>query len=214
MSLNDVKEFILIGGGGHCHSCINSIVLNQDKVIGILDSNQNNNILGYGIIGQDEDIPELAKLYPEANFIVCVGMVEANTLREKIYNKLVLMDVNRDSLISDSARVSSFCQVGDGCTILELASVNAKARIGENVIINTKANIEHDVLIGDNTHISTGVTVNGNAHIGKNCMIGSGAIILQGVNIADGVTIGAGSVVIKDITEAGTWVGCPAKKVK
>ena len=55
--------------------------------------------------------------------------------------------------------------------------------------------------------------VNGDVSIGQNCMIGSGAVILQGLTIADNVTIGAGAIVIKDILEAGTWVGTPARKL-
>jgi acetyltransferase-like isoleucine patch superfamily enzyme len=33
------------------------------------------------------------------------------------------------------------------------------------------------------------------------------------VKICDGVTVGSGAIVVKNITEAGTYVGVPAKKI-
>jgi acetyltransferase-like isoleucine patch superfamily enzyme len=86
------------------------------------------------------------------------------------------------------------------------------------------------VTIGDNTFISHGVVfINDKFHngrpaqgdkelwkstnIGKNVSIGSNATILP-VSIIDNVVIGAGSVVTKNITESGTYMGNPAKKIK
>ena len=44
--------------------------------------------------------------------------------------------------------------------------------------------------------------------------MGTGARIIQGHKITEDTIIGAGAVVLKDIDEAGTYVGVPAKKVK
>jgi acetyltransferase-like isoleucine patch superfamily enzyme len=49
--------------------------------------------------------------------------------------------------------------------------------------------------------------------VGNNVSIGSNATILP-VKICDNVVIGAGAVVTKDITNSGTYVGNPAKKIK
>jgi acetyltransferase-like isoleucine patch superfamily enzyme len=46
------------------------------------------------------------------------------------------------------------------------------------------------------------------------CLIGAGAVILDKLSICDNVIIGAGSVVTRDINDAGTYVGSPAKRVK
>ena len=48
--------------------------------------------------------------------------------------------------------------------------------------------------------------------IGNKVSIGSNATILP-VSICDRVVVGAGAVVTKDITEPGTYVGNPAKKL-
>jgi UDP-3-O-[3-hydroxymyristoyl] glucosamine N-acyltransferase len=85
---------------------------------------------------------------------------------------------------------------------------------GKCVIINLNATIGHDCVIGDFVTISPGANISGNVTIGKRCYIGTGAAIIEGVTICDDVTIGAGGVVVKDITEPGTYVGCPVKKIK
>jgi UDP-N-acetylbacillosamine N-acetyltransferase len=42
----------------------------------------------------------------------------------------------------------------------------------------------------------------------------SGSVLIDKISVCDDVIIGAGSVVIKNITESGTYVGNPARKVK
>jgi acetyltransferase-like isoleucine patch superfamily enzyme len=49
--------------------------------------------------------------------------------------------------------------------------------------------------------------------IGRKVYIGSNSTILP-VSICDDVVIGAGSVVTRDITEPGTYVGNPARRLK
>ena len=61
--------------------------------------------------------------------------------------------------------------------------------------------------------ISSLAFVHPKAIIGKNVSIGSNATILP-IEICDNVVIGAGSVVTKNITQAGVYVGNPAKKIK
>lgn len=84
--------------------------------------------------------------------------------------------------------------------------------------------------IGDNTRILDGVKIWTHEHqwqpfleeeiptdleIGSNCIIGAYAMILPGCNkIVDDVVIGAGAVVAKNITESGTYVGNPIRKIK
>ena len=38
--------------------------------------------------------------------------------------------------------------------------------------------------------------------------------VIQGITIADHVRTGAGAVVVRDVEEAGTVVGVPARKIK
>ena len=93
------------------------------------------------------------------------------------------------------------------------AHVGPMASIGRGVVINTAAVVDHESQIGDFTHISVHATVAGRCSIGSLVFLGAGAIVIDRVRIADGVTIGAGATVIDDITEAGVYVGSPARRI-
>lgn len=82
-------SLILVGGGGHCKSCID-IIEATDKyfISGILDDKKKlgHQISGYKISGTDDDIPMLAK--EDVRFIVTVGQIKDSTLRIKLFNSI------------------------------------------------------------------------------------------------------------------------------
>jgi serine acetyltransferase len=49
--------------------------------------------------------------------------------------------------------------------------------------------------------------------LGDNVVVGTGSTVIGPVTICDNVIIGAMSLVNKDITEPGTYVGIPVKKI-
>jgi sugar O-acyltransferase (sialic acid O-acetyltransferase NeuD family) len=170
-------QIILIGGGGHCKSCIDVIEM-QDKfrIVGILDISENigNKVLGYPIIGNDNDIDELSK--SNIHFLITLGQIHDYSKRIAIYEKLAHFDVDLPVIVSPNAYVSKHAKIGRGTIIMHFAIINADAEIGENCIINNRALIEHDATIGNHCHISTGAIVNGGVNIGNNSFYGSGAV--------------------------------------
>ena len=58
------------------------------------------------------------------------------------------------------------------------------------------------------------MNISGNIILGSRVLIGTGAQILQGLTICDDTIVGAGAVVTKNITEPGTYVGIPARRIK
>lgn len=207
-------KLILIGGGGHCKSCID--VIEQEgrfQIEGILDlpDKVGKEILGYPIIGTDLDIERLASKIDY--FFITIGQVESPESRVIKYNQLKKLQLKIPVIISPHAYASRFSTIGEGTIIMHFAQVNADAKIGANCIINSKALIEHDANIGEHCHISTGAIINGGVNVGKNTFIGTGAQVLQYLTIGSGITIGAGAVVTKNLTEPGTYVGIPAKKL-
>lgn len=94
------------------------------------------------------------------------------------------------------------------------AVVNPSAKIGKHCIINTGAIVEHDNVLGDYVHLSPNATLTGGATVGECTHIGAGASTKQVISITNNCVIGAGASVVKDITESGTYVGVPARKMK
>ncbi|MCF6222631.1 MAG: acetyltransferase [Flavobacteriaceae bacterium] len=208
-------EIILVGGGGHCKSCIDVIEFENKYIIkGIVDlpKEAGKDILGYEIFGNDKDLPALAsKGY---NFLITLGNMGKSKRRIELFNIIKKNGGRFPKIISPKAYVSEHSEIGDGTIIMHNAIVNADARIGENCIINNKSLIEHDVFIGDDCHISTNVVVNGNCMIQNDCFIGSGSTIKNGLKIEKETIIGLGSVVIKQISEKGVYYGNPVKRIR
>ena len=121
------------------------------------------------------------------------------------------------------------CSLGDDVFIGPFVEIQRRVSIGPRTRIQSHAFICELVTIGEDCFISHGAmfindpfSIGGPArgdqtqwketHIGHRVSIGTNATILP-VSICDDVVIGAGSVVTKDITEPGTYIGNPAKKL-
>lgn len=207
-----MKPVILIGGYGHCHSVIDVAECCGREIRGILNLPDlvGTEILGYPVIGTDEDIK---KYCADCEFVITLGSVKDATARISLHKKVIEAGGTLATIVSPDAHVSRYADVGAGSVVLHHANVNACVRVGIGGIINTASNIEHDVTIGDYCHVSTGAMVNGGVSIGDGCFIGSGAVIANGISIVSGCVIAAGATVVKDITEPGIYAGVPAKQI-
>ena len=213
MTKNKVN-IVLVGGGGHCRSCIELIESTQKyTIVGILDLPEKigEKVLGYEVIGNDNDYLKYKNL--NYSFVVTTGQIKSSRIRKRIFKKLEEIEADIATIISPTATVSKHAEIGNGTVVLHHCVINAGARIGDNCIINTASIIEHDVKINSHTHISTNAVVNGDAKVGSNVFVGSNTCISNGVSVGDEVVIGAGSTVISDIVEVGTYLGTPAKKI-
>lgn len=191
-----MEKIILIGGGGHCKSCID--VIEQEgvySITGIIDlpEKKGEKILGYEIIGSDDDISEFAKSYD--NFFITIGHLGTPKRRIEILNLLNELEKTLPIIISPSAYVSKHTKIFEGSMVMHHSVINAGAEIGCNCIINTKALVEHDAVIGNNCHISTGAIINGGVKVGNNTFYGSGAVSKQYIEIPENSFIKANSIV-------------------
>lgn len=208
------KELILIGGGGHCRSCIDVIEAEGKYVIaGIVDMKEKKgtNVCGYKIIASDDELPRLSQKYK--NFLITLGQIKDATKRVAIFDTLKGLNTTLATVISPLAHVSKHALIKEGTIVMHHVLVNTGAVIGINCIINNKALIEHDTQIGAHCHIATASVVNGECVIGEKSFIGSNTVVIQNTRIAPNSVIGAGSVVVNDLEEAGTYVGQPVKRL-
>ena len=188
-----MNSLLLIGAGGHSKSIIDIILLNNYwKISGLigLESELNESILGYKVIGTDEDIDNLSKIHKNA--FIAIGKIGKNNLRKKMIKKLLKYNFNFPVISSPNSYVSNFSTINYGTSIGHGAIINCGVSIGKHSIINSSALIEHDSIIGNNCHISTGAIINGGVNIGDNSFIGSNVIIREGLKIPSGTVISAG----------------------
>ncbi|OGR20669.1 MAG: hypothetical protein A3J85_07350 [Desulfobacula sp. RIFOXYA12_FULL_46_16] len=192
------KEIILIGGGGHCRSCIDVIESVQEfKIAGIVEQpGKTKSILGYPVLGSDKDLENLKNIYEYA--LITIGQMGSSMLRQKIFNHLKKLGFALPVMVSSLAHVSRYASLGEGTIVMHQAMVNVGASIGRNCILNTKCLVEHDAKIGDHTHISTGAVLNGETMIGSGSFVGSNATIVQGARFPDNLFFKAGSLVCSE----------------
>ena len=195
-----MQNLILIGGGGHCKSCID--VIEQEgkyQIAGIVDVPEklHQKILGYEIIATDDDLPRMVDEYE--NFLITLGQIKSPEKRISIFQGLKKSGAKLPVIISPLAYVSKNAEIGDGTIIMHQALINAGTKIGKNCIINTKALIEHDAIIGDHCHIATGAIINGGVRVRSGTFFGSNAVCKEYIEIGENVVIGCGTKIIKNI---------------
>lgn len=198
-------SLILIGAGGHAHSCIDVIEqLGIFNIVGLIGTHEElqNECMGYRVIGTDSDLPQLATRYKYA--IITVGQIKSPLVRHRLYEQALSLGFNLPAIISPTANVARNAIVEDATIVMHGAIVNAGANIGKNCIINTNSLIEHDSIVEDHCHISTGAIVNGGANIGSGSFVGSGSIIKEGVSLGRNCLVGMGVAVMHSYAENST----------
>jgi len=203
------NKLIIIGASGHGKVVADiAIKMNKWQSIAFLDDDQTiKTSMGLEVIGTAAD----AFIYKEeADFFVAIGN---NATREKIQEKLIDEGLNVVSLIHPSAVIGTDVEIGIGSVVMAGVIINSSSRIAKGCIINTSSSLDHDNMIEDYVHISPGVNMAGTVKVGNGSWIGIGSVISNNVNICSSCKVGAGAVVVKDITEPGTYVGVPVRRV-
>lgn len=208
------EKIILIGGGGHCKSCID--VIEQEgkyQIEGILDLPElvGKDIMGYKVIGTDKDLPSLCHHFK--NYHITIGQIKSPRKRIELAEQVEKLGGRFPVIVSPYAIVSKHSKIGMGTIIMHHAVINAEAVIGNHCIINTKALVEHEAQIGNYCHISTAACINGQVIIGDKCFIGSNASIANNITIFEDTIIAAGTTVYKSIQRKGTYIGFPLRKI-
>lgn len=198
------KELVIFGCGGHSRSVADIILASQPLVsLSFVDpyARENETIYGFPVI----------KEFVIGDSPVFIAIGDNAGRKEKIEE---LGDVNLISVISEKAHVGYKAIISAGCFVGNYCHIGPEAVIGKNTIINNAAVVEHEVKIGSHCHIGPNVTISGRCKIGDMVFVGVGSTVKDYVSICSNVIIGAGATVVKNISEPGTYVGCPVRKIK
>lgn len=118
------------------------------------------------------------------------------------------------------------CELGDDVFVGPFVEIQSDVRVGARTRIQSHSFLCSRVTIGEDCFVAHGVMTTNDKFrdhtlsrdflptvIGDRVYIGSNATLLP-VSICSDVTIGAGAVVTRDITEPGTYVGNPARRIR
>ncbi len=193
---------LLVGAGGHARACIDVIEREgRFAVSGLigLASEVGSTVLGYPVLGSDEDLPVLTERFGHA--LVAVGQIKTSAERERIFARLMELGCALPTIVSPLGYVSRHAQVGSGTIVMHGAIVNAAAAVGQNCILNSHSLVEHDAVIGDHCHVSTNAAVNSGVQVGRGTFIGSGSSVRQGLAIGAHCVIGMGQRVLANCVD-------------
>lgn len=202
-----MKKLIIIGAGGHGKVIADIAKKNGYEDIAFLDDNPAmKECGGYPVIGNSEKISQI-----DAEYIVGIGNA---IIRQCVRDRITSENRPLATLVHPNAVVGENVTIGCGSVVMAGAVINPGAQIGTGCIINTCASVDHDCILGDYVHIAVGAHLAGTVQVGERAWVGAGATVSNNLKLAADCIIGAGAVVVKDIEEAGTYVGVPAKKLK
>lgn len=200
----------MIGAGGHARVVQDAADLSwaSSDVRVVADQADVRSLLGHRI---EMPLPDPSQIDTRSwRFHVAIGN---NAVRQKIADSWLAAGIGYETIVHPSAVVSPHATLGDGVFLGPLAVVNAGAHIGKGAIVNSGAIVEHDCIIGDYTHVGPGVALGGGVRVGRRSWLGLNSAVRELIEIGDDVVLGAGAVAVRPLIDAGTYAGCPARRI-
>lgn len=210
-----MDNIVIIGSSSHAKVIID-IVEREGRynIAGFLDRYRKvgEQTLGYRVLGQEEDLPQLATKHALNGAIVAIG---DNFIRSKEAARVreVCPGLPFVSAIHPNASIAKNVSVGEGSVIMAGVAVNPCCSIGRLCILNTSSSLDHDSVMEEFSSLAPGVTSGGNCRIGAYAAVGIGAILINGIDIGEHSVIGAGSTVLNNIASFKVAYGTPAKDI-
>ena len=207
-------SLLLIGGGGHCHTVIDSLQGSKYDKIGIVDKlNRVGEVLnGIPFVGSDDDLESLRVSYCNAH--VSLGSIGDYTKRRDLAHKLQELQFDLALIIHPKATLGLHTTIANGVLVGPSCIINSGTEIGEMCILNSGCIVEHNCMIKAYAHIAPGAVVCGDVHVGTGTHLGAGCVVREGISIGDNVMIGAGSIVTSDIPDGVVAYGNPCRVIR
>ena len=215
---------VIFGAGGHAKEVgwLLEDMARQGKADGLADAyvardgapNIGESIRGIKVLGESDFFDTHRD--KALRVFIAIG---SPCIRDEVHKKCMAMltAVQFPALVHPSVQHDQRpggLRLGPGVLVFAGTSLSTNVSLGAFVNINLNCSISHDTELGAFCSLSPGVHVSGNVDIGRGCLVGTGATLIQGVRIPDHTTIGAGATVTSTITEAGTYVGTPARRLR
>ena len=211
-----MKKLIIIGAGDFGREVswvaerINAAAPTWD-LLGFVDDTPDKQgavVDGYPILGPVSSLSSVT----EETWVVC-SIGTGRTRRRVMERVLENPALKAATLIDPAAIIGRNTAVGEGCVVCAGTVLTVSCRLEAHVIVNLNCTIGHDTVLEPFCTVHPGSNLSGKVHVGACTDIGTGTKVIQGKTICPGCVLGAGAVVVKDITEPGTYVGVPARRI-
>ena len=208
------KRIAFLGCGEMARHIAHYMVEDQQfDIIGYYDdyTAKGNIVSGYPILGNLDNLIQDHKDGVFDEIINAIGYTRFN-YRKELYERFI-NKVPFATFIHSTCLIDSTAKIGKGVVIFPFSIIYLDAVIEDNVFIQIRSYVT-DSIVKKHTLLSGTVSIAGRSEVGECCFLGISTTVSNDVKICDYVTTGATTAVVKDITEAGLYVGVPARKIK
>lgn len=184
ISMNNDKNIIILGAGGHAPVVIEIARACGFTVTAIYDDNPasiGKSISGVAVAGRIAELPDSLT----GNAFIAIGN---NAVRRSLCERFA--GLAWPVLVHPHACVSSLASLGAGSIVCAGAVVQPNAVLGRQVIVNIGACVDHDSQIGDFSHLGAKAYVSVNAEIGAECHLRPGCLLPFAAKLPPGSVAG------------------------
>lgn len=206
-----MKKLIILGASGHGAMCADAALLmnNWDEIVFADNAKNIQPPFSLRLIGSDEDALQLP--LTEYDAFVAIGNAKIRMDKLRLFQS---RGFSIATICHPSAVMGREAVIGAGTVLAARTVINPRATLGMGCIVNTGATIDHDCVLQEGVHVSVGAHLAGTVSVGARSWIGIGACISNNIAVCQDCMIGAGAAVIQNITQPGTYVGVPARRIK
>ena len=173
------------------------------EVVAFVDERpQSSELVGIPVVGREK--------YDE-RFPITIAIGDPRT-RERIVSE-EFPNANFATIIHPSAVIGKASEIGTGSVICPNVVITSNVKIGAHTHLNLATTVGHGCEVGDFFTTAPGAKISGDCRIGDRVYFGTNSSIKQKLTVVDDVTVGLGAGAVKNITQAGVYVGVPAKAV-
>lgn len=210
------ENIVIAGSSGHAKVVIDIVEREgRYRIAGLLDRHhpRGEKLLGYQVLGADEELPSLVDTYNLKGVVVAIG---DNLVRSEVIARVEGLCPNLPFVCATHPRatIARDVSVGDGTVVMAGVTINSSCRIGLACILNTNSSLDHDSIMEDFSSLAPGAVTGGNCRVGFGSAIGIGATLVHNVDVGEHTVVGAGSLVLDPVPSFKLVYGVPAKIIR
>src|SRR5262245_28755852 len=145
-------------------------------------------------------------------FLNAIGSDKSYRRRSAIVSSTKVSSGRFATLVHTHAFISAGSRLGHGVCATAGVCVARNVSIGDHVWLGAGCIIGHDAVIGDHSVVSPGAVISGSVRVGSSCYVGAHSVIRPGLEIGNMALVGMGAVVTRNVPEAETVTGNPARR--
>jgi UDP-3-O-[3-hydroxymyristoyl] glucosamine N-acyltransferase len=151
------------------------------------------------------------KTDPKIPHLICVSL--DLELRKTVIEHADKYHYSKFTYIDSSAIVADSAVIEPGCFIGPFCFIGVHAKVYNDVIIAPYSMVNHYSKIGRGTILHPNTVIAGSTNVGEFCRFSLRSTAIDHLNICNGTQLGAGALLTKNTTDAGRYLGNPARKI-